>query len=160
MHCAACVVTIEKALVQQKGVTSASINLLEEKATIAFDPALVSRERLEAVVESTGYKPQRPTLTVSLTPAPRPDEWAFITRQLEEEEGILSVGAIAVSGRLVIEYDEELVSYKSMKQSLKKLGFGIVDEQVADIDREALTRQHEIQFYSRRFLFALFYRDI
>ena len=155
MHCAACVATIEKALIQQSGVTSASVNLLEEKATIDFDPTLVSRERLEATVESTGYKPQRPTLRVSLNPTPRPDEWTHITQTLEKEEGILSVGAIAVTGQLVIEYDEDLVSYKTIRYSLKKIGFSIADEQIADMDREALSRQHEIQFYSRRFLFAL-----
>ena len=155
MHCAACVATIEKALVQQRGVTSASVNLLEEKATIDFDPTLVSRENLEAVVESTGYKPQRPKLRVSLNPTPRPDEWSHITQTLEKEEGILSVGAIAVTGQLVIEYDESLVSYKSVRHSLKKLGFSIADEQIADMDREALSREYEIQFYFRRFLFAL-----
>ncbi|MDO8055378.1 MAG: heavy metal translocating P-type ATPase, partial [Candidatus Hermodarchaeota archaeon] len=155
MHCAACVTTIEKALLQQSGVNSASVNLLEEKVTIDFDPTLVSREGLEAVVESTGYKAQRPTLKVSLNPTPRPDEWSHITQTLEREEGILSVGAIAVTGQLVIEYDEELASYKSLRQSLKQLGFNIEDEQITDMDREALSREHEIRFYLSRFLFAL-----
>ena len=50
MHCAACVSTIEKALLQKQGVAKVSVNLLEEKAKVDFDPDQISREELEDAV--------------------------------------------------------------------------------------------------------------
>lgn len=155
MHCASCVSTVEKALLQQNGVTKASVNLLEEKATIDFLPGAVSREELEAAVTSTGYTPKRASFTVTLAPTPRPDEWSYIKQAVESITGVLSVIEHSMSGRLVVEYDEELVTLKIIRKGLNKIGFDIVSEMTVDIDREAMTRQREIRFYSRRFTFAL-----
>ncbi len=157
MHCAACVTTIEKALLQQQGVAKVSVNLLEEKAKVDFDPDQISREELEDAVASTGYQPQRATMTVTLSPTPRTDEWSYIKEALEDIAGILSVAEFTMSGRLVIEYDEELVATKTVRTALNAIGFDIVAEMTTDIDREAMTREREIRFYSQRFAFTLIF---
>ncbi|MDO8123618.1 MAG: heavy metal-associated domain-containing protein, partial [Candidatus Hermodarchaeota archaeon] len=157
MHCAACVTTIEKALLQQQGVAKVSVNLLEEKAKVDFDPDQISREELEDAVASTGYQPQRATMTVTLSPTPRTDEWSYIKEALQGIAGILSVSEFAMSGRLVIEYDEELVATKTVRKALNAIGFDIVAEMTTDIDREAMTREREIRFYSQRFAFTLIF---
>ena len=55
MHCAACAITIEKALKKTPGVKSALVNLMSEKAVIEYDePATV--ELLKNAVAKTGYK--------------------------------------------------------------------------------------------------------
>ena len=55
MTCASCVRRVEKALVKVPGVTEASVNLATEKASVAFDPALVSLADLNLAVEKAGY---------------------------------------------------------------------------------------------------------
>lgn len=157
MHCAACVATIEKALVQNQGVAKASVNLLEEKATIDFIVGQTTREELEELVASTGYQPRRASMTIALSPSPRPDEWSYITKAVGAIDGVLSVADLAMSGRLVIEYDEDLVTLKIIRRALKGIGFDIVAETIVDIDREAMTRRREIRYYSYRFVFALFF---
>ena len=42
MTCASCVLRVEKALTKIEGVTSASVNLATEQATIEFDPSKAS----------------------------------------------------------------------------------------------------------------------
>jgi Cu+-exporting ATPase len=56
MTCASCVRRVEKALAKVDGVSSANVNLATEKATVLFDPALVSIVDLERAVEAAGYK--------------------------------------------------------------------------------------------------------
>ncbi|MFX1475368.1 MAG: cation transporter, partial [Promethearchaeota archaeon] len=50
MHCAACVATIEEALLEHESVSQASVSLLDEKAVIEFNPELADRVTLEKIV--------------------------------------------------------------------------------------------------------------
>ena len=58
MHCAACVGAVERALKKVEGVADARVNLASEKATIEFDPGLVTLERLERAITDAGYEPK------------------------------------------------------------------------------------------------------
>jgi len=157
MHCAACVATIEKALLQHQGVANASVNLLEEKATIDVIPGKVTRQELEEAVASTGYTPKRATMTLTLSPPPRSDEWSYIKETVLNINGVLSVSEHVMSGRLVVEYDEVLVTLKIVRNSLKSIGFDIVADVTTEIDREAMSRKHEIRYYSWRLAFTIFF---
>jgi len=59
MHCASCVLTIENSLRKVEGVLDAKVNFASEKAHIEYDPATVTREKLEEAISRTGYKPIR-----------------------------------------------------------------------------------------------------
>ncbi len=63
MSCASCVLRVEKALQKLEGVAAASVNLASEKATIRFDPSVVTLDRLQSAVEASGYKLILPTAT-------------------------------------------------------------------------------------------------
>ncbi len=56
MHCASCVKVIEQSLSELPGVHSATVNLATEKATVAYDPALVTDEKIASAVSQVGYK--------------------------------------------------------------------------------------------------------
>lgn len=56
MHCAGCVLTIEKALSQTEGVSSAAVNFANESALIEFDESVTSKENLAEVVDEIGYR--------------------------------------------------------------------------------------------------------
>lgn len=56
MTCASCVRRVEKALAKVEGVSSANVNLATEKATVSYDPKVVTVIDLERAVESAGYK--------------------------------------------------------------------------------------------------------
>ncbi|MFN8533606.1 MAG: heavy metal translocating P-type ATPase [Dehalococcoidia bacterium] len=55
MTCAACVNRIEKALKKVDGVSTASVNLATEKATVRFQPAQTGREAFVSAIEKAGY---------------------------------------------------------------------------------------------------------
>lgn len=56
MHCASCVLTIERALKKTPGVADASVNFASEKALVEYDENKVAESDLAKVVENIGYK--------------------------------------------------------------------------------------------------------
>ncbi len=55
MHCASCVITIERILSKTAGVHSASANFASESALIEFNENIVSESDLAKTIESVGY---------------------------------------------------------------------------------------------------------
>ncbi len=55
MHCASCVVTIEEALKQTRGVVSATVNPATGQAHVVYLPGLVDRSGLTHAIEGAGY---------------------------------------------------------------------------------------------------------
>ena len=55
MSCAACAARIEKQLNKKEGVLSANVNLTTEKATIDFDPELITVDEIIDKIEKIGF---------------------------------------------------------------------------------------------------------
>src|SRR5512133_359133 len=55
MTCASCSARVERTLSKMPGVQSASVNLATEKATVSFDPTVVSLADFRRAVEDVGY---------------------------------------------------------------------------------------------------------
>ena len=55
MHCANCVLTVERSLKKAQGVSDAAVNFATEQATVSFDPLLVKPADLVKRVEDAGY---------------------------------------------------------------------------------------------------------
>jgi Cu+-exporting ATPase len=55
MTCAACQSRVQRTLQKQAGVRDATVNLMMKSATVTFDPAAVSPERLVEAIRDTGY---------------------------------------------------------------------------------------------------------
>lgn len=55
MTCASCSAAVERALKKQPGVSSVSVNLATNKATLMYDPAQIKLGALKSAVEKAGY---------------------------------------------------------------------------------------------------------
>ena len=55
MTCAACSGKVQRTLETTPGVTGANVNLMTGTASVSYDPAAVSPERLVEIIRSTGY---------------------------------------------------------------------------------------------------------
>ena len=56
MHCASCVLIIEKSLKNIEGVSGANVNLVTEKATVEYDSSKTTDDKLISAVANAGYK--------------------------------------------------------------------------------------------------------
>lgn len=59
MTCASCVGHVEKALSKVSGVSSATVNLATERASVRYRASIASLENLEAAIRGAGYEPRR-----------------------------------------------------------------------------------------------------
>jgi P-type Cu+ transporter len=55
MHCGGCSANVEKALKGVKGVSSAKVDLVANKATVEYDPAVANQKMLTEAVKKAGY---------------------------------------------------------------------------------------------------------
>lgn len=55
MHCASCVLILERSLKKVEGVSDATVNLATEKATVTYDSQKVTDEKLISAVANVGY---------------------------------------------------------------------------------------------------------
>ena len=60
MTCAACSGRVQRSLERSAGVASANVNLMTGAATVAYDPAVTSPERLVETIRATGYGAELP----------------------------------------------------------------------------------------------------
>ena len=60
MTCAACSATVQRTLEKTPGVSSANVNLMTGSATVDFDRATTSPERLVEAIRATGYGAELP----------------------------------------------------------------------------------------------------
>jgi Cu+-exporting ATPase len=155
MHCASCVSTIESSLKKQEGVISASVSLLDEKAVVEYDSNKIDRFKLEKAVESSGYTAKRSSMTLTLSPQPELEEWKTIEKSLGEIEGVISTKYFIESGRILVEFDDDNVTFKIIKRTLKKIGFETEESDISRSDREETTREREIRYYSRLLVFSV-----
>jgi Cu+-exporting ATPase len=155
MHCASCVATIEKSLLGQDGVIHATVSLLDEKAVIEFDSEKVNRTVLEKVIESTGYRARRSVMTLTLEPAPTDNQWEKILVSIRNLNGVISAKDYLATGRVLIEYDEDLLTPKVVRRQLQTLGFKVAESTISGVDRETLARADEIKYYRNRFIFSI-----
>ncbi|MFX1602863.1 MAG: heavy metal translocating P-type ATPase [Promethearchaeota archaeon] len=155
MHCASCVATIENSLAGEDGVIKATVSLLDEKAVVEYDPTKVTREQLEKVVDSTGYRAKRLAMTLTVSGSPTQNDFSTMEDKLGKLQGVITVRTFPETQRLLIEYDEDLVTYKIIKKTLRSQGFELEDAEGIEGDRESLARERERRFYSSRFIFSL-----
>jgi Cu+-exporting ATPase len=155
MHCASCVAKIEDALTGQDGVIRASVSLLDEKAVVEYEPQAVDRMTLEKAVESTGYRARRPTMSITLNEASSFLDWNIIMKTLEQLEGVITAREFKDTRRILIEYDDEQLTYKIVRKTLKGIGVEIEEAAGIEADRESLAREKEIQYYSRLLAFSV-----
>lgn len=56
MTCAACASRVEKAIKKLNGVTSVSVNIATEKATVSYDPQAIRLSEIRQAIEQSGYQ--------------------------------------------------------------------------------------------------------
>jgi Cu2+-exporting ATPase len=76
MKCAGCVQAVEKKLAQQTGITFASVNLVTQSATVAFQPDVITASSLARVLTEAGF-PTTVAETSTPTLAEQPDQFGW-----------------------------------------------------------------------------------
>ncbi|MFW9768337.1 MAG: heavy metal translocating P-type ATPase, partial [Candidatus Thorarchaeota archaeon] len=142
-------------LLSQDGVIKASVSLLDEKAVVEYYADSVDRSVLEMAVDSVGYRARRASMTLTLSESPSESQWDEITTAVSQIKGVITARSYPDSKRLLIEYDEDLVTFKIVRKTILSLGFKLESSEGVERDRESLAREKEIRYYATLLTFSV-----
>jgi Cu+-exporting ATPase len=153
MHCANCVLTVERALKKAEGVSDAAVNYATEQATVSFDPLLVKPADLIQRVEDAGYGVVTSRVELPITGMTCTNCAATVERALNKVPGVVRANVNFATERASVEYIPGVASVAAMIRAVEEAGYGVVQaaarEQLEDVEAQA--RQAEIADQTRKF---------
>src|SRR5450756_1471229 len=137
MTCASCVARNEKALRKVEGVDDASVNFATEKATIAFDPEVVSADELVHAVEAAGYGVVTAQETLSILGMTCASCVSRVERALRKPPGVLKADVNLATEKATVTYIPGQASRDDLVAAVKAAGYDVIEEPAAGADATA-----------------------
>ncbi|HEY6040810.1 MAG TPA: heavy metal translocating P-type ATPase, partial [Anaerolineae bacterium] len=147
MTCASCVAHVEHGLAETPGVTSATVNLANERATVTYDPGIAKVGDMLWHVQDVGYDVITDTLTLDLAQAPE-DAGERAKSALAQLSGLVDV---QVQGaQLNLKIIPGAVTINDVRRALGEAGLALADsaaalESAEPVDTERLARERELK---------------
>jgi Cu+-exporting ATPase len=128
MSCAACAVTIEKALKRVEGVTEAAVNFAVEKAMVEFDSSHVKKVDLISAVESAGYsvvgEKEKAMLKIGgMSCAACAQK---IEKNLNKKKGVMKAAVNFASETAMVSYDSGITGVEDLEEVIKETGYEVI----------------------------------
>ncbi|MBP1706617.1 MAG: hypothetical protein H6Q39_341 [Chloroflexi bacterium] len=143
MHCASCAAGTEKSLQALEGVSRASVNIATEKATVEYDPAVISEADLKKAVEEAGFGIGVSEVTLGLMGMHCAVCAQTIEKALREAEGVLSAQVNFAAETATVRYNPEVTGVPLLRKVVEKAGYQAVSRESGAIDREKQARERE-----------------
>lgn len=163
IHCASCVLKIERALNKKEGVSKATVNFATSRATIGYVSHKISVQDLKKTIEDLGYtaiKREENSSDGKIASAhlriigmDNPHCVSMINNGLNGLGGIKSK-ELLVTEKAVITYDPKKVSLEKIKKTIQDIGYKALDE-ITSIDTEKDERRKESRDLKRRTIIAI-----
>jgi P-type Cu+ transporter len=131
MTCASCVARNEKALRKVQGVDDASVNFATEKATITFDPDVVSAPELVHAVEAAGYGVVTAQETLPILGMTCASCVSRVERALRKPPGVLKADVNLATEKATVTYVPGQASRADLVAAVKAAGYDVISEPAA-----------------------------
>lgn len=145
MTCAACANRIEKGLSKMEGVQEANVNFALEKASVTFDPKVVTVQQMEEKIEKLGYGTAKETVDLQLIGMYCAACAAKIEKVVSRMPGVSEANVNFAMETARVEYNPAEVSLGDIQQRVEKLGYQAVSKrETLDQEghrKEAITKQ-------------------
>ncbi len=142
MTCAACSTRVQRRLGKAEGVQEASVNLTTEKATVYYDPAVITPDKLFDLVTDLGYGVVKDKFTFDVSGMTCAACSTKIERKLARMPGVLSASVNLSTEKATVEAVG--VRAEDLIRVIRDLGYGArLAADAADADRER--RQKEMR---------------
>ena len=165
MTCASCAAHVQKAVAKLPGVETAEVNLATEKMYVRFDAQQLDFNKLEKIVENSGYgliestPPQKsePTKKVELIIEGMSCAAcsAAVERAVNKLAGVQAAEVNLATNRGHFEYDSTQVKLSQIKDAITRAGYvpkEIEGQKSRDLEqerREKEAQNHAYPFYDR-----------
>jgi P-type Cu+ transporter len=127
MTCASCVARNEKALRKLDGVSEANVNFATEKATVKFDPGVISAEDLVHTVEAAGYGVVTATETLPILGMTCASCVTRVERALRKPPGVLGADVNLATEKATVTYLPGQASHVDLVKAVQAAGYQVVE---------------------------------
>jgi Cu+-exporting ATPase len=155
MTCGKCVATVEKALRETAGVTGATANLDQGRASVTYNPALTGLQDLTRAVKTAGYRTGTATARIGIKGMSCASCVTTIEEGLRRTPGVLNASVNLGTNEAMIEYLPEQTELEGLKGAVEATGYQAAPAPSEEApDKEAAAREQEYRTLFRKFLFA------
>src|SRR5699024_9875211 len=123
MTCSACSTRVEKVLNNQDGV-DANVNLTTERATVHYDPDVVSVEDITSTIERLGYGVEVEKVEFDITGMTCSACSSRVEKVLNKQAGVKQASVNLATESAVIEYHTGITDEGSLAATIENLGYG------------------------------------
>ncbi len=139
MHCASCVLSVNKTFGKIEGVEEVDADLAANKLHITIDPKKISYEEMERLVKNLGFELHTDEMTLRIQGMHCASCTMNVENFLIRVEGIFDVKADLTSQTAQIRYDSSKLDMDEVEKVIESLGFELLGiEGQTEIDEEAI----------------------
>ena len=132
MSCANCSASIEDALADLDGVTSANANYATDEGSVEYDPDAVSLGEIYAAIESAGYGAVSETVTVAITDMSCANCAEANADALEATPGVIEATVNYATDEARVRYNPADASRSDLYDAVESAGYSPVREGSGD----------------------------
>jgi Cu+-exporting ATPase len=159
MTCTMCALTIERQLLSQRGVATATVNFALGQATITYDADTVVPKQLVQAIRDVGYDVDTERAELEVVGIVCASCVMAIETALKEIPGVIDQSVNPVTAKAVIDYDPSVVTVDKLIQTIRNTGYDVTEvpetAETARLDRERASREREIAQYRNRLIFTI-----
>ena len=160
MHCASCVLSVNKTFEREEGVEAVDADLASNKLHITVNPKKMTYDEMDSIVKNLGFELHCDEVTLRIDGMHCASCTMNVENFLIRLDGIFDVKADLTSGTARIRYDKSKVTIDDMEAVINNLGFELlgIDGQT-EIDEEELYQQ-DLKSKRNRIIVGLFFSAI
>lgn len=126
MHCASCVLSLNKTFEKVEGVESVDADLASNKLHLTVNPKKLPFDEIETLVKNLGFELHTDEVTLKLNGMHCASCVMNVENFLIRLDGIFNVKADLTSQTARINYDKTKVTVKDMEEVINSLGFEVL----------------------------------
>ncbi len=142
MHCASCVLSLNKTFEKVEGVESVDADLASNELHLTVNPKKLSFDEIETLVKNLGFEIHTDEVTLKLNGMHCASCVMNVENFLIRLDGIFDVKADLTSQTARISYDKTKVTIKDMEEVINSLGFELLGiEGQLEIDEDEIYKK-------------------
>lgn len=150
MSCASCVGRIEKAVMGQRGVAEAQVNLATGKATVEFDQPATPAMLIDSIKEA-GYQPRVQSAEIPVSGMTCGSCVSRVERALTKQPGMIKASVNLTTEKAFVEFLADTLSLPRIHQVIRDTGY---EPRETDTGTQADEQDKEGNDLRRKVIFA------
>ncbi len=152
MSCASCAENIQEGLAGLKRVSGASVNFAAEKATVSYDPAVVSVGDFIKVVSDLGYGVMVSKIVLPIKGMTCAACVAAVENALRPLDGVVSASVNFATEKATVEYFPSQTGIREFRKAVQEAGYEVVEAEKGEdiVEKEQRERQQAYRTLRRK----------